>query len=77
MNADELAQQALDAAARRPGKPMSLWAKAVRGETSPAELLETALILLEVLPDDDPLYLELSALLNEGGIDHDCTAAHD
>ena len=66
VNADQLAQQAIDAARRRPGKPTSLWTKAVRGEMTAAELIETAAILLEVLPDDDPLAIEIKAVLLEG-----------
>ena len=31
-----------------------------------AELIETAAILLEVLPDDDPLAIEIKAVLLEG-----------
>ena len=65
MNADQLAQQAIDAARRRPGKPTSLWTKAVRGETSIEELAEIAAILLEVLPDDDPFYLEIVSAIGQ------------
>lgn len=52
MNAADLARAALEAVQRADQQPRPV-------EMTDAELIETAAILLEVLPDDDPLYLEI------------------